>query len=563
MMITAIQRGSHMFRKTSRVVGSAALLFAGACAGLDVENPNNPDISRALASGDDVKAIAISNLNNWYLSSTYLYPYLAQSTSCDCGAANFGNFGMRFHNVEPRDPYINSSSAGDDRFVAESGWEDHYGVIGSANDVLKALDAGVKIFGGTAAAPIDESDKYRTLALFTQAASLSQLAMQFDSAFVVDEDFDASAGAPVLARYDAVSTAAMAKWDALLTHLNGRSDTYPTDATTLPLTGGVTLSSANIARISRTLAAHTLRLTPRSRTELDAKPASFWQQIYTYTSAGVNADIVVQGDFNQWYSYINYYGNEASWMRVDHRVINRMDSFGTNAPVHFRYRGTQDIMPPQNPTTNDQRLASGATTNDFRYRAGVIGDPARGIFMQSAYSHDRYIGHARTSATAARTPVPYILKADNDLMLAEAEIRRTGGSIANAVALINITRVGRGGLPPVTIANSTAELLAAIDHERDVELFNTNGFNHYWARSAPVDSPLGVNTTGGGRLQPGTPRHWPVPASELEVLNKAVYTYGGIGKPDMIVIGSNGEEIGISRVKRPASLGEMFFARAF
>ena len=131
------------------------------------------------------------------------------------------------------------------------------------------------------------------------------------------------------------------------------------------------------------------------------------------------------------------------------------------------------------------------------------------------------------------------------------------------MALINITRVGRGGLPPVTIANTTAELLAAIDHERDVELFNTNGFNHYWARTAPVDSPLGVNTTGGGRLQPGTPRHWPVPASELEVLNKAVYTYGGVGKPDMIVIGSNGQEIPISsRVKRPASLGELFFTRA-
>ena len=34
------------------------------------------------------------------------------------------------------------------------------------------------------------------------------------------------------------------------------------------------------------------------------------------------------------------------------------------------------------------------------------------------------------------------------------------------------------------------------------------------------------------RFQPGTPRHLPVPAVELEVLGLPVYTYGGDG-PDM------------------------------
>lgn len=545
---------------TSRVAALATLLFVGACASLDVKNPNNPDVERALASGEDVRSIAISNVNNWYLSSTWYYPYIASSVACDCHAANFGNFGMRFHNLEPRDPYINSTSAGEDRLVTSDAWENHYGTIGAANDVLKALAAGVKI---NTAAGVDESDKYKMLALFTQAASMSQIAMEFDSAFVVDEDFDASAGAPTLSRYDAVTTATMTKWNNLVTALGARSDDYPEDATLLPLSGGVNLNSASLLKISKTLAALTLRLTPRSRTELDAKPASYWQDIFNLANTGMDFDMVVSGDGNNWWSYIAYYGAEASWMRVDHRLINRMDSFGPNTPVFYRYRGTSDIVPPGNPSTNDQRLGDGSAGHDYVYRAGVIGDPARGIFMQSAYSHDRYIAHSRSAATGAQTPVPYILKAENDLLIAEAEVRRTGGDKARAATLINNTRVTRGGLTPMTALNTNAELLAAIDHERDVELLTTNGFAFYYARSAPVDSPLGVNTTGGGRIQPGTQRHWPLPARELEILGKAIYTYGGVNKPDMVVIGANGQEIGISRAPRPPRLGEMFFTRQF
>jgi hypothetical protein len=529
----------------------AALLLSG-CAGLDVKNPNNPDIERALASGEDVKNIAISTVNSWYLTSTYLYPYLAYSTACDCGAANFGNFGMRFHNVEPRAPYINSTSAGDDRLVTQDAWTNNYSTMGAANDVLKAMDIGVQINDDA-----DSTAKYGQLAKFTQAASLTNLAWQFDSAFVVDEDFDATAGAPSLQVYTAVSTAALAKWDALIAELATASFDY--DNSIIPFTSPTVFSSANLRRIANTLSALTLRLTPRTRAELDAKPASFWTDILARAQAGINFDVVVQGDFNNWYSYINYYGNENSWMRVDHRVINRLDAFGPNAPVHFRYRSTADIMAPQNPTTNDQRLGNGAAGKDFRFRNAVIGDPARGIFMQSAYSHDRYIAHSRSSATAAATPVPYILRAENDLLIAEALIK-TGGDRNLAATLINNTRVTRGALTPMTVANSNAELLTAIDHERDVELYATNGLNFYYARTGPDDTPLGGTN---GRLQTGTQRHWPLPARELETLAKTVYTYGGAGNADMIVIGANGERSSLRQARRPARPTELFFAQKY
>lgn len=49
----------------------------------------------------------------------------------------------------------------------------------------------------------------------------------------------------------------------------------------------------------------------------------------------------------------------------------------------------------------------------------------------------------------------------------------------------------------------------------------------------------------------GTPRHMPVPAKELEVLVRQIYTFGGPGAPDMSA-GANGSG---SRVR---SVGEIW-----
>lgn len=512
-----------MSRRTVTVIATCVLT---ACASVDVVNPNAPDRRTALSNGDEVRNLAISTVNSWYLASTHIYPSLMTMVTADANTSN-SCMGTRFSNQEPREAYINSSQSGADGFVAQEPWQQHYATLTNANDVLAALDVGVQIANGA------EDDKYRALARFTQAASLSHLALLFDSAFVMDEKSDAAVAMPKLSGYADVSDAALEKWDALIELLDGRSDTYASSV--FPVTT-FTLNSQNLGRMANTMAALTLRLTPRTPAELNAMPASFWSRILGYANNGITADVTVQGDFTNWYSYIAYYGNSVSWMRVDYRKINRMDAQGSGGtPVHFRYRGTSDIRAPGNPANNDQRLGDGGPGRDYRYLGTVIGDPSRGIHMQSAYLHARYEHHSRDALTAARTAVPYILKAENDLLIAEALIR-TGGNRATAATLINNTRVGRGGLSALTGAESDATLLAAIDHERDVELANTNAFDLFYARSAPVASPLGTNVLGG-RLQPGTVRHLPVPARELETLGKTVYTYGGYFTTGMAVFG--------------------------
>jgi hypothetical protein len=483
-------------KKIGSLVGFAALAIGVACANdLTVPNQNNPDVKRALASPQDVQKLAISSVNSWYLTSTYYRPLNMLSVTADVLTCNFGNFGMRFNNVQPRTAYTNSSAA-DDGLVAFDAWSGNYQVLGAANDVLRAVAGGLSF--GTA----DTTDMFKHLAMFSQAAALTNLALTFDKAFVVDETTDPAKEKPALQPYGEVTAAALAKWDALIAATSGKSFEY--SGTVIPLTGGP-LTSVRLNRIANTMAGLLAAYSARTAAERDAKVN--WQKVLDYTTKGIGTgtagapfDFTVIGDNDQWYSYFLLYGDYPSWMRVDMRVIHLMDP---SQPAEF-----DGTIPP--PATGDKRL-----TTDFKYLGKVTGDPSRGIYMQSPYYHSRYEYHSWQSDTYATGPAPYILAAESDLLRAEALIR-TGGDLATAAALINNTRVTRGGLTPATAADGKAALLDDIMYERDVELMVTNGWELF--RNRMED-----------RLREGTVRHLPVPAKELEIQAMPIYTFGGAG----------------------------------
>lgn len=316
-------------RAVGTLLGGVALLASSACADLDVANPNNPDIRRALSSPEDVVNIANSTLFNWYRSVTYLQPFAALSVTSDNHTANFGNFGMRFNNVEPRIPYDNSSASGD-AGVAESPWENSYADLGLGNDVMIALKNGISL-----GSP-EEDAKYAALAQFTQAASLSSLAQLFDQAFIVDENTDLSVP-PELKPHAEVAAAAEAKWDALIASLATQDAEY--DAGVLPLTSGdgdyslsagrsIPLTSATLAQLANTLAAQHLAYMPRNAAENEAVN---WGKVLQYAENGISkADnrfdfAIMQDGGTKWFSYVVYYGAEKSWMRTDMRLMNLMN----------------------------------------------------------------------------------------------------------------------------------------------------------------------------------------------------------------------------------------------
>lgn len=447
-----------------------------------------------ILTSTDPWTIANDALRNWYLAATHLEPYHALQVTADATTSNFANFGMRWNNTEPRIAYDNTTL---DVQVALRPWNGNYTVLNQARTALAYLDRGFGTTGG--------ADEIRAVALFAQAAALSNLAMLFDRALPITDN---SATDPALTSYENMRALAVSKWQDFLAFTNGKSFTLP--SATLPSPTPMTVSM--LRRIANTMAARTLVLSARTASE---NTATNWSQVLAFANQGLTGDGLSDANFEvisdntNWFSYITLHGNLSSWIRTDTRLINRM---APNIPVTFT--GTLTV-----PTPTDLRLGTTSGANaDYVYLGFVIGDPARGIYMQSPFFHKRYAHLALGAPGVVGGASPYIIAAENDLMIAEA-LARTGGDLSRAATLVNKTRVTRGGLSPLTAGSGAEAILSAIEYEREVELQNTNGLALFDRRRLDA-------------LQTGTFRHLPIPSSVAPTLGLAPYTFGGVGLPD-------------------------------
>jgi hypothetical protein len=171
------------------------------------------------------------------------------------------------------------------------------------------------------------------------------------------------------------------------------------------------------------------------------------------------------------------------------------------------------------------KAATANAGTDFACSGVAIFPPARGQYHQSNLQHIRYQHLAYRGENLpgfdATGQDPFYTRQMNDLLWAEGLIR-SGGSKVLAAQKINNSRVNRGGLPPLTGAESDAALLAALQYEQEIE-FMGQGPTTFFNRRR-IDG-----------LIAGTPRQMPVPAKELDVLRREIYSFGGPGKPDMSV----------------------------
>ena len=137
---------------------------------------------------------------------------------------------------------------------------------------------------------------------------------------------------------------------------------------------------------------------------------------------------------------------------------------------------------------------------------------------------------------------PFYTRQMNDLLWAEGLIR-SGGNKALAAAEDQQQPRRPRRVPALTSREtSTAELLAALHYEQEIE-FMGQGPTPFFNRRR-IDG-----------LQTGTPRHMPVPAKEMDVLVREVYTFGGPGGPDMSIIGRGPSSVGGKRIR---SVGEIW-----
>jgi hypothetical protein len=556
-----------------RVVAALAFLAAAGCHSLEVANPNDPDVTRALASGGDVQSLLGGGFRNWYHSMADVDPNIAWDITADHEEMAWGNWAARYTGWEPRIyPYVNTHTDPNTWTpVGEELWYNNYAAVVSANLVLKALAATppVRIPG-----PIDSSSNQmiRTAATFLQGVAMSQIALTYDSGYALDENTDVTK--IKLVGRDSVQKVALAKLDKAITMATGA--TWTSIPERFLNQTGEAWTPAQLVKVANTFAARAVAYYAHNVTE---NAAANWSKVVTYASAGISSgapfDMEIIGDGpmdangatpNEWVNdHLGMAESFQIWMRTDYRVICLFDPtyqcHKTNNGIFPRMPVTSDarftgggapgnncidpsIITISNVTAGEYCSLPGGTGNaDFIYDS-LLADwpgysPARGYYRFSPVGHVRYwnIGYDSPDNYVGR--VPFILAAENDLLWAEALVR-TGGAFATAAAKINTTRVGRGKLPALTGAETAAQLLNAIIYEKAIELYGTgdrvayydarrwsaNLNPHYYTAANDADQ-TGWGPYGTG-LQPGSIRLFPVPAQELTLLGDKIYTFGGV-----------------------------------
>ena len=138
--------------KSILLVSLAISLLAGCKKNiLDVENLNEPDVTKVLGDGGDVENAASGLFNTIYAGEHYtngLAPVLA--VAADNVSCSWGNFGMRDMSYEPRNNGWNNSPSYSNKGLTKYLFDKMYSAIGSASLIMGAIDKWVKIGEGGA-----------------------------------------------------------------------------------------------------------------------------------------------------------------------------------------------------------------------------------------------------------------------------------------------------------------------------------------------------------------------------------------------------------------------------
>jgi hypothetical protein len=505
----------HMRR---RFVSVIALALLAGCQELAVTNPNEADRERLTLDPLAAEAAVSSAFRTWWPEAGHDdYPAWAFSTMANEITSGFADFGQLELSAEPRSGWNNSPvNARND--VSESPWYDLYATISTVNDALAALDAGRIIVDDVRTA------RAKAVGKLIQGISYGYLGLYFDKVILVDEDVPLDTFEPTFTPYPDVIDAAIAQIDEGIATAQTQSFTLPVDSWLFQA-----MTRDQFVRLSNSFVARLLAYSPRTRAERDAVD---WAEVLRRIDAGITTDFapVAQPDilWDDWKRLIARVrtGPPSDFGRPSYWVLGPADS--TNGFVNWVATPVASRMPFQIKTT-DRRIhaASGPTAPGtyVGYNASNIFQVARGTYRWSHYFYRRF----GTTTTWQNGPQPAMTVAEMDLLKAEALIRLNRA--AEAVPLINKTRVANGQLPPVTLDGPPDEqgcvprklngacgsLWDALRYEKRLEGMGISGVIAFF------------DARGWQTLPENTILQLPVPGRELGTLQLELYTFGGPG----------------------------------
>ena len=408
----------------------------------------------------------------------------------------------------------------------------------------------------------DNTQRLLAFAKFVMGMSHVQIGLLFDSAAIVNEAVDLTKPANLPLRpYQEVLDSGI-KW------LQEAADISDANSFTMPLNEGQWIFGSGFDNQRLASAAHAYiaramvygARTPAERLAVD------WAKVKTHIARapidgfGPRGQPASGGGFlyraaatqspNNNSGVCNNECNGSGNMRVDMRLVGPADVSGSYQTWLSKVADTQfDTVAPVSVITPDQRIQEigGILPNIkpayFKYypdHAPVTQHETviRGVYYQSHYwnstralnNGDQFpaTGGGRNESDDLRLIQDHmLLGVEMDLLLAEAHIRGTPQNLPAAVELINKSRVINGELPDVTVNGvpvaadcvpkrydgMCGTLWDALVYEKRLETYGT-GIAFFDLR-------------GWGCLIQGTAMQFAPPASQLDVMGKVIYTYGG------------------------------------
>ncbi len=466
---------------------------------LDVINENAPGSDIILSATETFPSLLSGAYNSYWNTAVSASPTfsLTNAEVITSGYASWSSFD--YYKV-PRTVVPNDLV--DDVVLSPpaAAWFGFYSGIPTVNRIIKALAVdGKKVLIGNE----DHTQSTLAHAYILRGILFGHLGLFYDKAFIVDENTDFTNYGYELSQYPEVIQFSIESIEKGLTIVNATQFTDP-----IEMFPDVTFTSETLKKFANSMAARILASS--ARTPALAEQVD-WNKVYEYASNGLDSDWGIQWK-DGWngkvisrdlLSHMQLYAWD--WIRVHQRVINMMAPGDPNAV----YPWPDGVTALGEVTSQDKRL-----TTYFRHVGRHTGwNPStRGYNMLSEYKYVRYEDEANNLSGF----FPHFLKAENDLLKAEAALR-SGKSTSEVATLINNSRVTNGALPALTGNETEDELLNAIFYERYLESDLVYPHLSFFDRRRK------------GELRPGTLFHFPVPANELILHEIPFYTFGGAG----------------------------------
>lgn len=546
-----------MLRTFLRYATLAGVLSA---CDLAVENPVSPPTEKVLASPDDTESLLGSYYRRWHagMYGSGANVWLMSTVMSFESYSSLNNFCINERVGFPRPPNnnaISNSCAGEQArvyFFMEEVARVSSNILTSLND--DAFQAAAIGAGWTDA----RVARAKAFAEFLRGLSLGYLALTYQEGAVVSMGQAGDDPGP-LVRYDVVADSAYVAFENALTHAAAARTGDATIAipqSWIPTTGNLNMD--NFSRLIRSYRARIRANVPRTRAERDA---ALWPAIIADAAAGIQEDhdnITDRdaGPFDWGVVYLNQYG---LWHQMPPFIFGMADTTGaypnwvaepleTRGSATLFHLATPDQRFPQG-TSRAEQQADFSISDCEPLPAGcpryVRNRPSNrdlpASWGASEYDFTRFYSwvYLGDGATARVGPMIFFTKAENDLLEAEGQIR--AGNYARAAELINRTRVGNGGLDPVSATAAgtpvvathrcipripvnagpngggtvqCGNLMEAMKYEKRMETAQTHFMAWY------------LDSRGWGDLPEGTPVDWAPPYQDLQARQTEIYSSG-------------------------------------